>query len=54
MEKGVNGEKRRKIIKGKFPSSQMRRGPFYFVLGVPKWKFSTGKKHFTPEKKSGK
>ena len=25
-----------------------------FVLGVPKWKFSTGKKHFTPGKKSGK
>ena len=25
-----------------------------FVLGLPKWKFSTGKKHFTPGKKSGK
>ena len=25
-----------------------------FVLGVPKWKFSTGKKDFTPGKKSGK
>ena len=24
------------------------------VLGVPKWEFSTGKKHFTPGKKSGK
>ena len=23
-------------------------------LGLPKWKFSTGKKHFTPGKKSGK
>ena len=25
-----------------------------FVLGLPKWKFSTGKKHFTSGKKSGK
>ena len=25
-----------------------------FVFGVPKWTFSTGKKHFTPGKKSGK
>ena len=25
-----------------------------FVLGLPKWKFSTGKKRFTPGKKSGK
>ena len=25
-----------------------------FVLDIPKWKFSTGKKHFTPGKKSGK
>ena len=25
--------------------------PLKFVLGLPKWKFSTGKKHFTPEKK---
>ena len=25
-----------------------------FVLGQPKWEFSTGKKHFTPGKKSGK
>ena len=45
-------------------SSKMRRGPFFFffffhfskqrkfVLGLPKWKFSTGKKHFTPGKKS--
>ena len=24
------------------------------VLGLPKWEFSTGKKHFTPGKKSGK
>ena len=23
-----------------------------FVLGPPKWKFSTGKKHFTPIRKS--
>ena len=28
--------------------------PLKFVLGLPKWKFSTGKKHFTPGKKSGK
>ena len=28
--------------------------PLNFVLGLPKWKFSTGKKHFTPGKKSGK
>ena len=25
-----------------------------FVLGLPKWEFSTGKKHFMPGKKSGK
>ena len=25
-----------------------------FVLGLPKWKFPTGKRHFTPGKKSGK
>ena len=25
-----------------------------FVLGLPKWEFSTGKKHFTSGKKSGK
>ena len=25
-----------------------------FVLGLPKWEFFTGKKHFTPVKKSGK
>ena len=40
-------------------SSKMRRGRFFafhfpkgrkFVLGVPKWKFSIGKKHFTPGK----
>ena len=40
-----------------------RWGPFFFfafhfwkrrkfVLGLPKWEFSTGKKHFTPRKKS--
>ena len=28
--------------------------PLKFVLGLPKWKFSTGKRHFTPGKKSGK
>ena len=28
--------------------------PLKFVLGLPKWKFSTGKKHFTAGKKSGK
>ena len=28
--------------------------PLKFVLGVPNWKFSTGKKHFTLGKKSGK
>ena len=28
--------------------------PLKFVLGLPKWKFPTGKKHFTPGKKSGK
>ena len=22
-----------------------------FALGLPKWEFSTGKRHFTPEKK---
>ena len=47
--------------------TEMRRGFFFFfschfskpvkfVLGVhvPKWKFSTGKKHFTPGKKNQK
>ena len=28
--------------------------PLKFVLGLSKWKFSTGQKHFTPGKKSGK
>ena len=28
--------------------------PLKFVLSLPKWKFSTGKKHFTPGKNSGK
>ena len=28
--------------------------PLKFVLGLPKWKFSTGEKHFTLGKKSGK
>ena len=28
--------------------------PLKFVLGLQKWKFSTGKKHSTPGKKSGK
>ena len=42
----------------------MRRSPFFFfltfqndkkfVLGLPKWKFSTRKKHITPGKKSRK
>ena len=31
-------------------SYKMMRGPF--VLGQPKWEFSTGKKHFTPGKKN--
>ena len=51
-------------------SSKMRRGLFFFffffffafhfskrrkfVLGVPKWKFSTGKKDFTPGKNQEK
>ena len=28
--------------------------PLTFILGLPKWEFSTGKKHFMPGKKSGK
>ena len=28
--------------------------PQKFVLGLPKWDFSTGEKHFRPGKKSGK
>ena len=28
--------------------------PLKFVLGLTKWEFSTGKKHFTTGKKSGK
>ena len=53
----------------RWKSCKMRRGPFFFffffffachfskplrfVLGLPKWKFYTGKKHFTSGKKSG-
>ena len=35
-------------------SYKMRRGPLKFVLGLPKWEISTGKKLFTPGKKSEK
>ena len=60
----VKGKWKLKIEGGK--SSKMRRGLFFFfslftfskrqkfVLGLPKWKFSIGKKHFTPRKISGK
>ena len=51
-----------KIENGRRESYKMRRRLFFFaflfskplkfVLGLPKWKFSTGKKHFTPGKKN--
>ena len=37
-----------------FFASHFSKKPLKLVLGLPKWKFSTGKKHFTPGKKSGK
>ena len=52
-----------KIGNGRRKSYKMRRRlcfPFHFskplkyVLGLRKWEFSTGKRHFTPGKKSGK
>ena len=60
--KGVNIERKRgKIVKGKRGGKLemevgkvIKRGEDQFVLGLPKWEFSTGKKHFTPGKKSGK
>ena len=49
-EKGVKIEKkRRKIVKASHFSK-----PLKFVLGLPKWKFSTGKKHLTPGKNQEK
>ena len=54
-------------MEGGKSSKMRRRGPFFFfsfafhfskslkfVLGLPKWRFSTGRKLFTPGKKSGK
>ena len=56
------GGKLKLELGGKSP--KMRRGPFSFafyfskqqkfVLGLPKWKFFTGKKDFTPGKNQGK
>ena len=34
-----------------FPFSLFKMTKICFVLGLPKWKFSTGKKHFKPGKK---
>ena len=55
-------KKRRKIVKGKVENCKLGEGLFFphfskpleLVLGLPEWKFSTGKKHFTPGKDSGK
>ena len=57
--KGVKIEKRRKIeMEGgkvtKWGEDFRLFKPLKFVLGLRKWKFSTGKKHFKPGKKSGK
>ena len=68
--KGVKIEKKkRKIVKRegwKLERESYKRGEDFFflafhfwkrrkfVLCLPKWEFSTGKKHFTPGKKSGK
>ena len=58
--------KRRKIRKGKVENCKRKEDlfsffffsfpfhlskPLKFVLGLPKWEFSTGKNHFTPGKK---
>ena len=60
-EKGGMEKKRRKIVKrkgrwkienGRKESYKMRNEErFLFLGGLPKWKFATGKKHFTPGKK---
>ena len=43
-------QKRRKIKKGKEEKLENEEKPLKFVLGLPKWKFSTGKRHLTPGK----
>ena len=53
LKRGANGKEKKekgrwKIENGSRESLKMRRGPFFFWL--PKWKFSSGKKHFTPGK----
>ena len=48
----VRGSPQR-LLTGKFLLTY-REKPLKFVLGLPKLKFSTGKKHFTPGQKSGK
>ena len=45
------GNESRKSYKKRGNGSKKR---WKFVLGLPEWEFSTGKKHFTPGKKSGK
>ena len=49
--KAGGGELRRKLLKGR---QKIENKPLKFVLGLPKWKFSTRKIHFTLGKKSGK
>ena len=57
-KKGKWSRKEGKFEKGRWKSYKTRRGPFCFslfkplkfVLGLPKWESSTGKKHFTPGK----
>ena len=69
-KKGKNGEKKENCkkegVKLKWKEGKLQNeertfffsfyfsNPLKFVLGLTKWKFSTGKKHFTPGKKSGK
>ena len=55
--------RKRKIVKGKVENWKWKEGKLpneertffsFSFLGLPKLKFTTGKKHFTPGKKSGK
>ena len=61
-KEGKSRKGRLKIENGRRKSYKMRRGLFFFlafhfskplkfVLGLPKWEFSTGEKHFLPGKK---
>ena len=45
-----NGEEKKENGKSIFFSFHFSK-PLKFVLGLPKWEFSTGERHFTPGKK---